>query len=336
MQNSLSQPASEVNNLLNNNTPYVIRLKVMPDNEVAFDDLVRGHVVFNTNIVDDKVLLKSDGMPTYHLAHIVDDYLMQITHAVRGEEWLPSAPAHILIYKYLGWESKMPHYAHLPLLLKPDGHGKLSKRDGDRLGFPVFPLNWTDPITAEISSGYRERGYLPQAFVNMLALLGWNSGTTQELFTMPQLINAFSFKHIHKAGAKFDPEKAKWFNEQYVRALPDATLVDHLRNDVIESYKYSGDDVRLTDSYLIKAVQLLKPRIQFLHDMHSMGHYLFEPPQTYDTDALQKKWNENQFAFYDVLLPQLNTQQSFDATVIEPLVKNLIKEMGLKMGDVIS
>jgi glutamyl-tRNA synthetase len=335
MQNSLSMSADTVADLINKNVPYVIRLKVTPNQEIAFDDLVRGHVVFNTNVVDDKVLLKSDGMPTYHLAHIVDDYLMQITHAVRGEEWLPSAPAHILIYTYLGWQHKMPLYAHLPLLLKPDGNGKLSKRDGDRLGFPVFPLNWTDPTTGETSAGYRERGYMPEAFVNMLALLGWNSGTSQEVFTMAELIQAFSFDHIHKAGAKFDPEKAKWFNEQFVRALPDQTLALVLQKEVLATFNYNTNDVRVSMPYLTNAAQLLKPRIQFFNEMLLVGPYLFEPPTTYDTEALQKKWNNNQFSFYDALLPLLLQQTSFDTTTIETLTKQLIKEQGLKLGDVI-
>jgi len=195
--------------------PFVIRLKVNQGEEISFTDLIRGEVTFKSDVVDDKVLLKADGMPTYHLAHIVDDYLMKITHAVRGEEWLPSAPSHILIYRYLGWENDMPQYAHLPLLLKPEGNGKLSKRDGDRLGFPVFPLEWKDSASGEISSGYREKGYYADAFINMLAFLGWNPGTEQEIFSLDELVKAFSFSNIHKAGAKFDPEKAKWFNEQY-------------------------------------------------------------------------------------------------------------------------
>src|SRR5690606_34484939 len=217
LKNSLTLSADEPQKLLDDDVPHVIRLKVPADETIVFTDLIRGEVRFNSSLVDDKVLLKSDGMPTYHLAHIVDDYQMEITHAIRGEEWLPSAPAHILTYQYLNWKDKMPQYAHLPLLLKPDGKGKLSKRDGDRLGFPVFPLEWKDPFSGEISSGYREKGYYHEAFINMLAMLGWNPGTEQELFTMDELVQAFSFDHVHKAGARFDPEKAVWYNAQWLQ-----------------------------------------------------------------------------------------------------------------------
>src|SRR6185369_5368143 len=220
LKNSLTLSKEEVEKKINSGEHYVIRLKTPENEEIKFTDIIRGEVSFHSSIVDDKVLLKSDGMPTYHLAHIVDDVLMEITHAVRGEEWLPSAPAHILIYRYLGWENVMPQYAHLPLLLKPEGNGKLSKRDGDKLGFPVFPLEWKDPATGEISSGYREKGYYAEAFVNMLAFLGWNPGTEQEIFTMDELIQRFSFAHVHKAGARFDPEKTKWFNEQWLHRQP--------------------------------------------------------------------------------------------------------------------
>ncbi|HKR03083.1 MAG TPA: glutamate--tRNA ligase, partial [Bacteroidia bacterium] len=230
LNNSLSLSKEETEKRIAANEPYVIRLKVPANQEINFTDLIRGGVTFHSNLVDDKVLLKSDGMPTYHLAHIVDDVLMEITHAIRGEEWLPSAPAHILIYKFLGWENVMPQYAHLPLLLKPDGNGKLSKRDGDKLGFPVFPLEWKDPATGEISSGYREKGYSPGAFVNMLAFLGWNPGTEQEIFSMEELIKNFSFEHVHKAGARFDPEKTKWFNEQWLQRQPDADLASRLKS----------------------------------------------------------------------------------------------------------
>lgn len=229
MKNSLSFSKEITEQKLLANEPCVIRLKVPENEEITLNDLVRGEVIFQTASVDDKVLIKSDGMPTYHLAHMVDDYLMEITHAIRGEEWLPSAPAHVLLYHYLGWTEKMPQYAHLPLLLKPEGNGKLSKRDGDRLGFPVFPLDWIDPISGERSSGYREKGYYPEAFVNMLALLGWNPGTEQEIFSLEELAGLFSFKHVHKSGARFDPDKTKWFNEQYLRRQPDEPLARRLK-----------------------------------------------------------------------------------------------------------
>ena len=217
MRNSLTLSKEEVDALLAANTPHVVRIK-MPDNEdVTFTDMIRGEVSFNTSQVDDKVLLKADGMPTYHLAVVVDDYLMKISHAFRGEEWLPSAPVHLLLWKYLGWANDMPQWAHLPLILKPDGNGKLSKRDGDRLGFPVFAMDWTDPKTNEKNTGFKEHGFLPEAFVNLLAVLGWNDGTDQELFSMAELIEKFSMERVHKGGAKFNYEKAKWFNAEWIK-----------------------------------------------------------------------------------------------------------------------
>jgi glutamyl-tRNA synthetase len=235
--------------------------------------------------VDDKVLLKSDGMPTYHLAHIVDDILMEISHAVRGEEWLPSAPAHILIYRYLGCEEKMPRYAHLPLLLRPDGNGKLSKRDGDRLGFPVFPLNWTDPATGENSSGYREKGYYPEAFVNMLALLGWNPGTQQEIFTMEELIELFSFERVSKSGAKFDPEKTKWFNQQYLRK-------QSLESMGLEFAKVlKNKNIDRSPAFIERFCELIREKAHFVHEFWELGSYFFEPPVTFDEKVVTKKWN---------------------------------------------
>ena len=228
MRNSLSLDAAETKRLFDQGTPYVIRIKLEPDEEVTFTDMIRGKVTFNTTTVDDKVLLKADGMPTYHLAVVVDDHLMEITHAFRGEEWLPSAPVHILLWRYLFGEDKMPQWAHLPLILKPDGNGKLSKRDGDRLGFPVFAMNWTDPRTNEPATGFRETGFLPVAFVNLLAVLGWNDGTNQELFTLRELVERFSMDRVHKGGAKFDYEKAKWFNHEWIKRLPATTFSANL------------------------------------------------------------------------------------------------------------
>ncbi|MHB1921941.1 MAG: glutamate--tRNA ligase, partial [Chitinophagaceae bacterium] len=224
MKNSLTLPPREVQQLLDQGIPYVIRIKMPYGEQVILTDLIRGEVRFDTSLVDDKVLLKADGMPTYHLAVVVDDYTMKITHAFRGEEWLPSAPVHVLLWKYLGWESHMPHWAHLPLILKPDGHGKLSKRDGDRLGFPVYAMNWTDPATGELTKGFREMGFLPEAFSNMLALLGWNDGTEQELFSLEELIRRFSLDRVHLGGAKFDFEKAKWFNHEYLQKADQGRL----------------------------------------------------------------------------------------------------------------
>ena len=228
LKNSLTIPEDDVVRKINKGESYVIRILIPENQEVVFHDLIRGEVSVHTDNLDDKVLFKSDGLPTYHLANVVDDYLMKISHVIRGEEWLPSAPMHQLLYRFFGWENEMPQFAHLPLILKPDGHGKLSKRDGDRLGFPVFPLQWKDPDTGDISRGYREDGYLPEAFINMLALLGWNPGTEQELFTREELISLFSLERIHKAGSKFDPDKATWFNHQYLVALPDEELAEML------------------------------------------------------------------------------------------------------------
>ncbi len=334
LKNSLTFTEAEVTAKLAAGEHAVIRLKVPRGEEIHIQDLIRGSVVFNSDTVDDKVLLKSDGMPTYHLAHIVDDYLMKITHAVRGEEWLPSAPAHVLIYRYLGWENEMPQYAHLPLLLKPDGNGKLSKRDGDRLGFPVFPLDWNDPATSEKSSGYRERGYYPEAFVNMLAFLGWNPGTEQEIFSLDELCKAFSFGHIHKAGAKFDPEKAKWFNEQYLRTKSDEDIAIHLKSLVSNEFQFSDDDHRVTMHYLSAAAQLLKPRVQFEHEMIAVGRYLFEAPTSYDQQVLDKKWKDGCREFFQSLSEKLSQLAVFETTEIDLLFKETSATHGFKPGDV--
>jgi glutamyl-tRNA synthetase len=334
LKNSVSLSAEEVKNLMDSGIAYVIRLKVPQGEEITFTDIIRGEVSFNSDIVDDKVLLKSDGMPTYHLAHIVDDYLMKITHAIRGEEWLPSAPAHILTYRYLGWENEMPHYAHLPLLLKPDGNGKLSKRDGDRLGFPVFPLDWTDPATGEKSSGYRERGYYPEAFVNMLAFLGWNPGTEQELFSMEELSDVFSFEHIHKAGAKFDPDKAKWFNEQYLRNKSDQNIASRLHDMVKDTYNLQEEDDRLRVGYLAQAAQLLKPRVQFEHEMAATGSYLFVAPETYDQTVIDKKWKDGCRAFFSSLSIELMNIDEFETPRIDEAIKTVAATHQLKPGDI--
>lgn len=334
LRNSLNMGAEEVKAKIEAGEHFVIRLKVPQNEEIIIHDLIRGEVVFKSEIVDDKVLLKSDGMPTYHLAHIVDDYLMKITHAVRGEEWLPSAPAHVLIYKYLGWENDMPIYAHLPLLLKPDGNGKLSKRDGDRLGFPVFPLDWQDPTSGEKSAGYRERGYYPEAFVNMLAFLGWNPGTEQEIFSLQELCEHFSFAHIHKAGAKFDPEKAKWFNEQYLRSRPDAVIADSLHQAVAKTFSIADNDSRLQASYLQKAAELLKPRVQFESEMTDKGVYLFVAPDIYDEQVIDKKWKENSRAFFHSLATKFQSLQNFTTTDIDAAIKETAAEQQIKPGDI--
>jgi glutamyl-tRNA synthetase len=335
LNNSLSLPAEETEKKIAANESYVIRLKVPANQEINFTDLIRGSVTVHSNLVDDKVLLKSDGMPTYHLAHIVDDILMEITHAIRGEEWLPSAPAHILIYKFLDQENIMPQYTHLPLLLKPDGNGKLSKRDGDKLGFPVFPLEWKDLKTGEISSGYREKGYYPEAFVNMLAFLGWNPGTEQELFSMDELIKNFSFEHVHKAGARFDPEKTKWFNEQWLQRQPDAELASRLKSALKKEFNFSDDDKRLSDSFLTCCVQLLKPRVQFENEMIEKGRYLFIAPASYDEQVIAKKWKPQFATFFDQLDSSLSQLPSFTSADAETCFKETAAKNNLKPGEVL-
>lgn len=332
LKNSLTLSSAETEKLRKENAPHVIRLKVPAGETITFTDLVRGEVSFNSDLVDDKVLIKSDGMPTYHLAHLVDDIEMHITHAIRGEEWLPSAPAHILLYRFLGKENVMPQYAHLPLLLKPEGNGKLSKRDGDRLGFPVFPLQWKDPQSGEISMGYREQGYYPEAFINMLALLGWNPGTEQEIFTMEELIQHFSFEHVHKSGARFDPEKAKWFNAQWLHRKPVNDLAVSLKKQVeIKGWMNAAFDER----YFLKAAELLRPRVHFEHEMAEAGQYLFCKPAGYDEKVISKKWKEPLRSFFQVLVDEkFANPESFTSAEAEQRFKSLIEQYQLKAGDV--
>lgn len=335
MLNSLTLDASETEKRITNGDGYVIRLKVEPGEHITFTDMVRGEVTFDSSLVDDKVLIKADGMPTYHLAHIVDDIMMEITHAIRGEEWLPSAPAHILIYKYLGLENNLVQYAHLPLLLKPEGNGKLSKRDGDRLGFPVFPLEWKDPATGEISSGYREKGYYPQAFVNMLALLGWNPGTEQELFSLDELINAFSFERVHKSGARFDPEKTKWFNEQYLRQQPSEEIATRLVLKLPKLFSIAPDDRRVQLNYVTNAVNLMKDRVAFESEIAEKAGYLFIRPDSYDEKVISKKWNENSAVFFEALMQSFATVHPFTAAEIKTNFEFTCGSTNTKPGDVL-
>ncbi len=311
----------------------MIRLKTPEHEEIKFTDIIRGEVSFHSSIVDDKVLLKSDGMPTYHLAHIVDDYLMEITHAVRGEEWLPSAPAHILIYRYLGWEHVMPHYAHLPLLLKPEGNGKLSKRDGDKLGFPVFPLEWKDPVTGEVSSGYREKGYFPEAFVNMLAFLGWNPGTKQEIFSMEELIESFSFEHIHKAGARFDPEKTKWFNQQYLHKKSDEELAKEFMK--ILKVEQSNSQFEIRDLQFVEEVcKLVKDKATFISEFWNLSSYLFIQPSDYEMDVISKKWNNQSGKIFEKLIENFKNQNSFTKDDADQTIKKTAAEFAIKSGEI--
>jgi glutamyl-tRNA synthetase len=329
MTNSLTLSPEETKARLESGEAYVIRMKIMPKEEVRFNDLIRGWVVVHSSQIDDKVLLKSDGMPTYHLANIVDDHLMGITHVIRGEEWLPSAPLHVLLYRYLGWESTMPQFAHLPLLLKPDGNGKLSKRDADLGGFPIFPLEWTDPVTGDKARGFREEGYLPGATANFLALLGWNAGTEQEIFNMDELISAFSFDRVHKAGARFDIQKANWFNQQYLKQLDDSVIVEELK----PLFKNNGIDIN--QSQIAQIVHLLKDRVHFTKEIVSESLFLFHAPEVYDQDVVIKKWNEEAVnaisGFKDALAA---FEGDFVAHDIKELLSATMDSLGIKMGKI--
>ncbi len=327
MRNSLTLSNDEVEKLLREEAPYVIRFKMPRNEEVRVHDLIRGWVVVNTKELDDKVLFKSDGMPTYHLANIVDDHTMEISHVIRGEEWLPSAPLHVLLYEAFGWST--PEFAHLPLLLRPDGNGKLSKRDGDRLGFPVFPLNWTDPTTGEQSSGYRERGYFPEAFVNMLAMLGWNPGTPQEIFSLEELVQSFSLERVGKAGAKFDPDKARWYNQQYLRHTADAVLADMVA-PFAEAKGYQADNV-----YLTEVCRLMKERAPFTAEIVEAGAYLFEAPQEYDEQTLRKKWKEDTAGRMDRLRNEFASLGNWEAADLEAAFKSFLENEGAGMGAVL-
>lgn len=326
MRNSLSLSETEVNELLAAGTPYVIRIK-MPENEiVSFNDIIRGEVSFDTNLVDDKVLLKADGMPTYHLAVVADDKAMEITHIFRGEEWLPSAPIHILLWKYLGWEDEMPNWAHLPLILKPDGNGKLSKRDGDRLGFPVYAMNWNDPKSGELTKGFKELGFMPEAFVNLLALLGWNDGTEKEIFTLAELISSFELDRISKAGAKFDFEKAKWFNHEWIKQ----SSANGLHSSVDTALTESGLAVK-DHKLLLKVIDLVKDRCNLLSDFVAQSGYFFVAPTEIDSASVKPKWTLEKSEFfekfsnaYDDTLAPAEAEQHF---------KILAEQDGFKPGE---
>lgn len=328
MKNSLTLSEDEVKQKLANGDAYVIRIKIPRNEEVRLKDIIRGWVVVNSNELDDKVLYKSDGMPTYHLANIVDDYLMKVTHVIRGEEWLPSAPLHVLLYRYLGWEEVMPEFAHLPLLLKPDGNGKLSKRDGDRLGFPVFPLEWHDPSSKEVSSGYREKGYFPDAFINMLALLGWNPGNNQEIMSLDEMCQLFSLERVSKSGAKFDPEKTKWFNQQYLRKRTPAELAV-LWSKELKQKGYNGDS-----AYVEKVCALLQEKAQFLNEFWSLGSYFFTDVNAYDEEVIKKRWNSKFVAFFEGLANTFSSTEDFGAVNTEAVFKAYCEETGTKTGEV--
>ena len=330
MKNSLTLDEATVKTLVDAGTPYVIRIKMPADEPVSFTDMIRGEVVFNASQSDDKVLLKADAMPTYHLAVVVDDYLMKISHAFRGEEWLPSAPVHILLWKYLFGLDQMPQWAHLPLILKPDGNGKLSKRDGDRLGFPVFAMNWTDPKTNELTKGFRELGFLPEAFINLLAVLGWNDGTEQEIFSLQQLVSKFSMERVHKGGAKFDFEKAKWFNHEWIKRYDAAGL----RQLVKSSIEQNGASVK-DEAYLDAVIALVKDRCNLLSDFWQQAAFFFATPAQFDLDAVKPKWNAQKELFFAETVRQFQLMQQWNAADLEKEFKEIAAANQLKPGDVL-
>ena len=331
MRNSLTLSKEEVDKLISEGNQYVVRAKIEPNENITVHDLIRGDVVINSSVLDDKVLYKSaDNLPTYHLANIVDDHLMEVTHVIRGEEWLPSAPLHVLLYRFLGWSDTMPQFAHLPLLLKPEGNGKLSKRDGDRLGFPVFPLDWYDPKTGDKSSGYRESGYLPEAVVNFLALLGWNSGTDQEIFSLEELVDAFSLDKVSKSGAKFDYEKGKWFNHQYLQNKSDEEIADLYMPEL------EAKGIKVDKATLAKIVGMVKGRIQFVKDLWGQTSFFFEAPTSYEEKAVKKRWKEETPAQLTELIDVLSSVKDFRSEPMEEEVKAWIEAKGYGLGAVMN
>lgn len=328
LNNALSLGEERTKALLAANTPHVIRLKVPADDVVSFQDMIRGTVSFETDLIDDKVLLKADGMPTYHLAVVVDDYQMKISHVFRGEEWLPSAPVHILLWEYLGWKNEMPKWVHLPLILKPDGKGKLSKRDGDRLGFPVYAMNWKDPLSDEVTKGFREMGFLPEAFVNLLALLGWNDGSEQEIFSLKELEDRFSLDRVSKAGAKFDFEKAKWFNHEWIKKMSANDLESRL--SVLLARRGIHD---VDQAYTLRVINLVKDRLTFIEDFWEQTSFFYQRPIVYDLDSIKIKWNEDKTNFFTHIMDQFSSLDLWGSEQIENLYKHAIQESGMKMGE---
>lgn len=331
MRNSLTMPADEVAKLMEQGEQYVVRFKIEPGEEVHVHDLIRGDVVIKSDILDDKVLYKSaDELPTYHLANIVDDHLMEITHVIRGEEWLPSAPLHVLLYRAFGWESTMPQFAHLPLLLKPEGKGKLSKRDGDRLGFPVFPLEWHDPKTGEVSSGYRESGYFPEAVVNFLALLGWNPGTEQEIFSLDELVKAFDITKCSKSGAKFDYKKGIWFNHEYILRKSDDEIA-RLFAPIV-----ANNGVETTLDRVRQVVHMMKDRVDFVKELWPLCSFFFIAPTSYDEKTVRKRWKEYSAKQMTELAQVLADIDDFSLENQEKVVMKWVEDKGYKLGDVMN
>ena len=326
MNNSLTLSASEVAERINSGEPYVIRLNVPQKSEIRFKDAIRGWIMVQSSTLDDKVILKSDGMPTYHLANIVDDHLMKISHVIRGEEWLPSAPLHVLLYQMLGWQDTQPEFAHLPLLLKPEGPGKLSKRDAEKHGFPIFPLEWTDSHSGEKLDGFREGGYLATAFINFLAFLGWNPGGEQEIFDLADLTKAFSLERIGKSGAKFDIEKAKWFNQHYIRKQSDEALAKELRSHMEANSHPCGHEKALM------IVAIMKDRITFASDLWENGSFFFLPPSIYDEKVVEKKWTQEATAILDLFKNELRDIDPFEADPLKEKLHDLLEKHSFKIG----
>ena len=334
MRNSLTMAKEDVERLIAERTPYVVRFKIEPGRDVEVDDLLRGTVTINSSILDDKVLYKSaDDLPTYHLANIVDDHLMEVSHVIRGEEWLPSAPLHVLLYEAFGWADTAPRFVHLPLLLKPDGKGKLSKRDGDRLGFPVFPLEWHNPVTGEVSSGYREAGYLPEAVVNFLALLGWNPGDDNEIMSMDELINRFSFEHCSRSGARFDYEKGRWFNHEYLMRMPDEKLAG-LFKPVLKANGVNPDD--FTDEYIARAVGMVKGRVHFIDELWNQAKFFFTDPAEYNPKDIKKRWNNEMPEIMHQLSTVIAGLTDMTSASAEKVVLDWIAEKGYHLGNVMN
>ncbi|WP_425392816.1 glutamate--tRNA ligase [Ekhidna sp.] len=327
MKNSLTLSEEEVKRRIDNGDPYVIRIKIPKKEEVRLNDMVRGWVMVHTEVLDDKVLMKSDGMPTYHLANIVDDHLMKITHVIRGEEWLPSAPLHVLLYQFLGWEDEMPEFAHLPLILKPDGNGKLSKRAADKAGFPIFPLNWKDPESGEVSAGFKETGFLPEALINFLAFLGWNPGTEQEIFSLDELVAEFSEKRINKAGTKFDFDKVKWFNQQYIKF----SASEKFEADIISTFK-TEHNIECSSKRAAQIIDLLKERITFPQEFVEKGLIIFQPPTEFDEKVIRKKWNEEASKALTLFAEELSNHEELSAESAKDLFWKTLENEGYKPG----
>lgn len=326
LRNSISLPHEEVQQLLNDQVPYVVRFKMPVDRVLHLQDIIRGNFTVNTNTLDDKVLIKNDGMPTYHFANVVDDYEMKISHVIRGEEWLPSMPLHVLLYEAMGWEAQ--EFAHLSLILKPEGKGKLSKRDGSKFGFPVFPMDFKDPESGEVWKGYKESGYFPEAFINMTALLGWTPANDKELVSMDEMIAEFDLHKVHKAGARFDPQKAKWFNHEYLKLKSDEEVLTLLKEvDGIKSFCFS-------DEKLLKIVSLMKERASFVADIYNDGQFFFQAPTSYDEKALKKAWNDTTPSTLANLSAKLSSTENFEPEVLKETIHHFAEERSLGMGKV--